>query len=339
MAIGTTAAILGSAAIGAGASALGSAQQSRAINRAQQAQDATAAQNLALQERMFNTQRADFEPFRQYGIQQANALGEIFGFNPVGGQQASMSQPMGQGQSGGMSAGQAYFDANPDVAQYYQSNPNALAMFDGDIDAAAQHHFNQFGRNEGRQYDQHQNALASPSMSNQPVGSPEPVSATGQDASRDRFEGSLFNNALQGQLGRAATGVDAAMAAQGNVFSGAREQAQANTAADLGMNALGMYTSTLMGSPSSAGAAGSAAAAGQYGANAGNILAQQGASQAQSAYNRGANQNALLGNLANAGGFALGAMRQFGNPAAPNAFSIPSRHGLSNTGAVPPFMG
>ena len=88
MAIGTTAAILGSAAIGAGASIASSrAQSSAARNAAQTAQTTTADNNRTALD-IFNRQAALNEPFRQYEIQQRNALGEILGFNPVG-QQAS----------------------------------------------------------------------------------------------------------------------------------------------------------------------------------------------------------------------------------------------------------
>lgn len=366
MAIGTTAAIIGSAALGAGASVLGSRQQSRAINQAQASQDASTQQNLALQERMFNQQRSDFEPFRQYGIQQANAMGEILGFNPVGMQAQGAQNPfMGQTFSptlaggDGRTVGPQYIDERGQVRNLdmAQTGGNQFFRPDAPIGPAS---FDPVGASSLFMAGQGQPSsgdfssiagvggagIAQPHSSNMPVGSPIPAgTATApttqqsqQEAARVRFEGSLFNDALQGSLGRAATGVDANMANMGSVYSGARQQAQANTAADLGMNALGMYTNFMMGAPNTAGAAGSAAAAGQYGANAGNLLMQQGQNQAQSAYNRAANQNALYGNLANLGGFALGAFgggQGGGSSPAPGANAFNFRYG----GNTPLFVG
>ena len=54
MAIGTTAAILGSAAIGAVGSAVASGNNSRAINRATETQQEGNTASLALQERVYD---------------------------------------------------------------------------------------------------------------------------------------------------------------------------------------------------------------------------------------------------------------------------------------------
>ena len=58
--------------------------------------------------------------------------------------------PPQMGPQGGGFDGAAYLSANPDVASYYQQNPNALKQFGGDLNKGAQHHYNTFGKNEGR---------------------------------------------------------------------------------------------------------------------------------------------------------------------------------------------
>jgi hypothetical protein len=84
MAVGTATAILGSAALGAGGSLLASRNNSRAIDQASQVQQDAVTQQTNLLRDIFNQNRQDLAPFRDYEIQQRNALGEIFGFNPIG---------------------------------------------------------------------------------------------------------------------------------------------------------------------------------------------------------------------------------------------------------------
>lgn len=67
MAIGTTAAIVGSAALSAGASLIGSSKASKAQQRAADQAAATERENIALQREIFNQQRADLAPWRNAG--------------------------------------------------------------------------------------------------------------------------------------------------------------------------------------------------------------------------------------------------------------------------------
>jgi len=112
MAIGTTAAILGSAVIGAGASAIGARQQANAANRSAQAvQDATDSSNQ-LQWNIYQQQRADSEPWRQFGLQALGQLSSLYNFNwqapqsMTGGQwQQQPGNSGGGGYSGGGAGG------------------------------------------------------------------------------------------------------------------------------------------------------------------------------------------------------------------------------------------
>lgn len=74
MAIGTAAAIIGSAAIGAGASILGGRAQSKAAGKAAAASERGTEMQIAENRRQFDTTRKDFAPWREAG---KAALGRI----------------------------------------------------------------------------------------------------------------------------------------------------------------------------------------------------------------------------------------------------------------------
>lgn len=79
MAIGTTAAILGSAVIGAGASALGASAQNKASKRAEQTAQQTAAANNALQREIYQQNAAVLSPFQQRGNAAGDAINSLLG--------------------------------------------------------------------------------------------------------------------------------------------------------------------------------------------------------------------------------------------------------------------
>lgn len=83
MAIGTTAAILGSAVIGAGASALGASKNSKAINQATQAQTQAAADSNALTRDIYNQNKGILSPYVQQGYSATNALNGLLGLPPA----------------------------------------------------------------------------------------------------------------------------------------------------------------------------------------------------------------------------------------------------------------
>lgn len=370
MAIGTTAAIIGSAAIGAGASAISAKQQSTANNRALNAQQQSSDEALAFQRDAFNTQTRLAEPFRQFGIQQANAMGELFGFNPVGQGGLGQGAPGGVGGMGGGNALDAYYASNPDVAREFSRvsgggfGPNLPASYDQDGNGQVGRE--EFARFRADRFDNNEpgrnnpfnanpvgamqargNAMSNPGAvqgapmgaDGQPAADPNAINAEAQERSFERFDNSIYNRALQGVLGRAATGVDANFAASGNVYSGAREQAQQNTAADFGMNALGMYTNAMLGQPSTAGAQMGANAAGAFGANSANLALGRGQNAANSAYARGQNASGLTNNLANLAQFGLGAFSGGGGGSSPGFNGFAGGTLGSSVGNSPMFFG
>lgn len=134
MAIGTATAILGSAIIGAGASAaMSSSAAKSAAKTSQQATDAaTTLQNKAL-----DTQQANTAVIRNAGDTATTALLERLGLGP---------KPAGPA-PGGINT-QAYLQNNPDVAQAFEQE--RAKGYQGDAASFAQQHFDQYGKNEGR---------------------------------------------------------------------------------------------------------------------------------------------------------------------------------------------
>lgn len=110
MAIGTTAAILGSAVIGAGASMLSSRSQSRSANRAADAQTDMARENNALAREFRGANQANFQPWLNSGTR-ANSLVDSFLFGPQAAQAPApppaTTPPAG---SGSPTAGGGYND-------------------------------------------------------------------------------------------------------------------------------------------------------------------------------------------------------------------------------------
>ena len=71
-------------ALGVGGSLLSSRNNSRATEQATNAQLQGNQASLDLMERLYNQNRDDLSPFRDFELQRTNALGEIFGFDAVG---------------------------------------------------------------------------------------------------------------------------------------------------------------------------------------------------------------------------------------------------------------
>lgn len=94
MAIGTTAAILGSAALGAGASALSASQASKAQSKSASASQQATDTATAEQRRQYDLSRGDNAPWLQTGQNALAQLGSLYGLG--GGQQAALTQPMTQ---------------------------------------------------------------------------------------------------------------------------------------------------------------------------------------------------------------------------------------------------
>lgn len=81
MAIGTTAAILGSAIIGAGGTALAAKSNSGAINKATDAQTANNAEQMALQREIYGENKAALSPFMARGNMAGDVMNNALGLS------------------------------------------------------------------------------------------------------------------------------------------------------------------------------------------------------------------------------------------------------------------
>lgn len=277
MAIGTTAAILGSAALGAAGSAIGSNAQSKAAGKAanasQQASDAT----IAEQRRQFDIGQQNQQPWLTTGTGALNQLASLYGLP---------SSQLGGGASGGQFNAQGYLAANPDVAAAVGSG-----SFGGDPYA----HWQEYGQSEGRT-----GGFAAPAQ----AGDAAPTGMAAFVASPDyQFR--------QNESMRALTARNAALGIQD---SGAAQRSALQLSGNLASGEFNNYANRLS---SLAGvgqtAAQNTAAAGQNFANSmGQVLGNNAQNLASSYGQQGAASANMWGNLAGIGSGVLG---QFGGSA------------------------
>lgn len=103
---------------------------------------------------MFNRSNQITAPNQQAGWNALAMQGSLLG-NPNMVPQGAVAGAMAAtGSPGASSVWQNYGQANPDVVQYFQNNPRALQQFGGDMSRALEHHYNTFGRAEGRELPQ-----------------------------------------------------------------------------------------------------------------------------------------------------------------------------------------
>jgi hypothetical protein len=125
----------------------------------------------------------------------------------------------------------------------------------------------------------------------------------------DRFNNSLFNALYRNDFNRERDRVDQNLAGSGLLFSGARMNAVENARANTFQNALSQFLNFGLGAPSSGPATNATVNnATQFGNQYAGINASNADARAQGAYASANNNNALLGNLFNLGGFALGGL-------------------------------
>ena len=341
-------AVIGSAAIGAGTSIMQSNAQNSAARNATAATQQSTDQQVALYRDIYNQNRADYEPFRQYELQQANAMGEMFGFNPVGQQAAANGSsvvpglpgssvlPRGFGANNASGPQRPGDTSMPQMRQQMQTFPGAEPgvnglMMRGDMSQI-----------QGGGAGFNQSAIGTAQIPGQPhqpgqPGNPQvmnpldpnklqPQSVVGADPAAsaapagtqplfdpslggaDRFNNSLFNPVAQNLFNTQRDNIDNNLAGQGAVYSSARQNAVQQAGVNSSQSALGMYLNALMGAPSTQATQASANAGQNFASQTGNALGQQGAYQAQSAYNQGQNRANMWDSVGSNGAFALGAM-------------------------------
>ncbi|MBL4753632.1 MAG: hypothetical protein JKY52_08590 [Flavobacteriales bacterium] len=237
--------------------------------------------------------------------------------------------------------------ANNDVLNAFNNISNRDRQFvmdqgfdsnrDGQLSAGefGNFHFDRHGRAEGR------TGFEAVTQA-QPQGQPSPVATpvseapgfnnlpapeviqdprnalAGQGGPRPLFDPSIaganaINNsvfAAQGQTGfnREKDAIDANLAKQGVVFSGARLQAVEDAQQRAGGNVLSQFFNVLAGFPTAGPATQAQAQSGsQFASGVGNSLGNLGLAQQQSAFQQGKAKSDMFGNLATSAGSAIGA--------------------------------
>lgn len=149
------------------------------------------------------------------------------------------------GQMGGQQGQQgtdwnAYLQANPDVAEFYRNNPRVLAQFGGDLNKAAEAHYNLHGQKEGRQLPQFQQQQPQQQQeaAPQPVGTPQPITPGDPAAPAEAPVGPMtqtlrqtpYHQFMMDEMERS---VGNSFAARGKAISGAAPKELQNRAANI----------------------------------------------------------------------------------------------------------
>lgn len=268
MAIGTTAAILGSAVIGAGASAIASSKNSKAISQAAQSQEQGTAQAIAAQERARSENLALQRPLYDAGMPALNARNALLG---LGAPQAATPQPM-----------------------------NALAAFGGGRMPSGYG----YGLDEGANYQPFASPTSTPGYGTQvPQATTQQAQQNAFDAFRNstgyKFRFDQGMNALNS--GYAGAGV----IRSGAAMKGALEYGQGLASSEFGnyWNMLGEQQNLASGAANAMSGVNTT-----YANNAGSLAVNAGNQQAQFALDRGRNAGQTIGaiglGLSNALGYA-----------------------------------
>ena len=273
MAIGTTAAILGSAALGAGASAIGSKNQSKAVQKAANASQNASDAAIAEQRRQFDIANANQQPWLTTGTSALNQLASLYGLQTAPSASAFNSA--------------SYLAANPDVA---------AAIRAGEFGGSALNHYNEYGKNEGRQGG---------------------VTQTG-GSSGTGMAGFIASPDYQFRLNESQRALTARNAALGIQDSGAAQRAAIQYAGNLASGEFNNYANRLAGlaGVGQTAAQNTAALGANYAGAVGNIGMNNAQNLGSSYQQQGQNSANMWGNLAGIGSGLLG---NFAAPASPTA--------------------
>lgn len=300
MAIGTTAAILGSAVLGAGASIAGSKSNSKAINQATDASTAAARENNALTREIYNTNRGILSPFVNSGVAANGAINSLLGIPSnnagtatVGSLYAPANDTGYYGGFGGTGGGALQLDA-PLTGGYGGDGYSWAPQIDG--------------------YQQPQTAAQ---------GQPAPQQSNYQQA----FDNYRNSTGYQFRVNEGQKALGAKWLAQGLGRSGAAAKSAMTFGQGIASDEFANYLAQLGQQQNVGLGAGSAlAGVGQNFANTVSANNNQAASAiANGALARASNNNAMWGNIAGIAGQAAGALSSYGRPGA---------YGIAGSGGI-----
>lgn len=297
MPIGTTAAILGSAIIAGGASALSSSSNSKAINAATDAQSQAAAQNAQLQREIYNSNYNVLSPYAQSGYGANQAINALLGIP-----QANANAQTGQ-------AGATNTGVNGvDWAAYVQGNQDAMNDYmryhqDMPLNAYGAYHYIA----DGSRRDLSAYTLQPQAQTQQPATQTNPQ--TYQTA----FDNYRNSTGYQFRVNEGMKSLNSGYAARGLLNSGAAQKAALEYGQNIASNEFNNYLGALGNQQSLGLSAGSAlAGVGQNYANSlGNINQNKADAISNGALASASNRNALYGNIAGIAGNAIGGLSSY----------------------------
>lgn len=268
MAIGTTAAILGSAALGAAGSVAGSNAQSKAAKSAANASQQATDASIAEQKRQFDIAQQNQQPWLTTGTSALNQLASLYGLQTA---QPSAASQFNEA---------AYLAANPDVARSISA---------GNFGGSALNHYLEYGQKENRP--------GTPQAAQASTG----PAVTGMNA----FVASPDYQFRQDEQARALTARNAALGIQD---SGAAQKAAMQYSGNLASGEFNNYANRLasLAGVGQSAANSSAAQGANYASNVGNALTNNAQNLASSYAMQGANTANMYGNLAGIGAGLLG---------------------------------
>lgn len=256
---------LGGAVLGSVGSIIGN---ETADKQADAMVDATNRSNQTILD-MFNRSNQIQAPNIQAGWNALGMQGSLLGMPTLVPQQAVNQALMATG--GGQDVWGLYGQQNPDVVNYYRSNPRALQQFGGDMNKALEYHYNTFGKQEGRPLP---SATGAPANAFAPGGVPGTVgvgggaampggtsqptvqaggqggaigAGTSVDQAYNTFLDSGFNRAMTDVTNRDFDQIKGAYGAGGKALSGSAMGAMSDRLAGNRYNAFSDYYSALSG--------------------------------------------------------------------------------------------
>lgn len=280
--VGLTAAIIGSAVIGAGASAIGASKNSKAINKATAAQTAANDQSVQLQ-REARDQNVQYQnPFYQTGLAANNRINALLG---LPGQQQPQQQ-MNQYRFGPQGAPSGYMGGS--------------GIGDGMIERG--YGMGEFG---GGRFNMGQDFM---------YGGPQEQAFAQQPQTNELADAQQAfgdwrdNSGYQFRFGEGVRALDAGASASGVRNSGAAQKALTKYGQNIGSQEFYNYLGALTGQQQvGTGAANALSGVNStYANNASNIAQNQGQNIANSAVARANNTNQMIGGIASSFGNAVG---------------------------------
>lgn len=290
--IGTAAALIGSAVIGAGASALSASKNSKAIKQSTAAETAANAQALAAQERARSENLALQQPIYNAGLPAIQARNALLG---LGGPQASGQQTLPA--------------AQPNALAFYQGdNPDSTG---GTFGVGMEPAYGRIGNGSGLRLPGVISGYGGGTFDTD--GTQVTVGTQGQPAPQGNPQANAFDmfrnsTGYQFRLGEGARQGNAAFAGAGTFRSGARDKALLEYGQNFASNEFGNYFGMLGEQQNlTTGAANAMSGVNTtYANNAGNLAVANGQTLANAAVARANNSNALIGSIGNAAGGILG---------------------------------